>query len=159
MERQFAFCWRMAAMLRNRTMQVDQRECCLSVIVKCCLMDLGSQWQFLKLDKIGSVVQKASQSSVCVVMWSIGELRDRDAYYIRTLARMMECCLPIIIQCCVLCPSDKFLETLMSLGHILQQVGLVDLSEVIEVFLTALLQSCMQTLICDVGSCTGCSYY
>ena len=55
-----------------------------------------------------------------VVMWSKGKVRDRDAYYVRTLARMMECCLSVIIHqlhCLLLdraalvcCLSDAFCD-------------------------------------------------
>ena len=48
------------------------------------------------------MAQQASQSAVRVVMCSKGKVRDRDAYYVRTLAKMMECCVPVTIQCCFL---------------------------------------------------------
>ena len=47
-------------------------------------------------------------------MWSKGKVRDRDAYNVRTLARMMECWLPVANRLMVfsgVCPSDEFLET------------------------------------------------
>ena len=48
-----------------------------------------------------------------VVMWSKGKVRDRDAYYVRTIARMMECCVPVanyLMLFSGVCPSDEFLE-------------------------------------------------
>ena len=40
MQRWLTFCWEMAAVSRNRTMWVDQREYWLPVIISCCFLEL-----------------------------------------------------------------------------------------------------------------------